>query len=205
VSEWQQPHLNGATKEEQQQGLWKPFTIRMGLALLSAAATAWATPRGGKVRVLENMSHLWQHIYEVGDQPSVLLAWEGETSRGAADRDKMHRTDRRFHAVIMRGHGFKAMEPQPDDGLNPNAASGLSFFTDDIESLRDAIRTLKGLTEPTEFPVVYEGAYPLPNLAREGMANVFLDGADLRFVPANDIPAVFWSAADLPEGYNVAG
>jgi hypothetical protein len=145
----------------------------------------YAMPRGGTVRVMESMWHLWEEVLKAIDEPRILICCTGETPRGSfAEQDLWHRVDRQWTVAVVRGHGFRNLTPQ-SDGDPPNTVETLATS---VETVRDLVRTMLGLSE--EFPINYKGWKNLPAVARPGTANVFVAGATIDFSTANDIPEI---------------
>lgn len=141
---------------------------------------------GATVEVLANQRHLWETIFSMAtdDAPKILICFNGETSRGGFNqRNTLHRVDREWVIVVMRGHGFQhhAMNvDQPTEG-QPTA------FYDDCEAVRELCRRCTGISEEV---IDYVSMKPLPGVAQPQAANVFLDGYVITFLTANDIPAI---------------
>jgi hypothetical protein len=170
---------------------------------------SFAAPRGGIVQIVENESHLWEEMYNgklPTTQPKVFILWTGETARGeyaGGDKTSLHRVDRHWMVVIMRGHGFRKLlaegiGPEPAPGAPAPPAGSTESFYNAVETLRDGIRVLQGISE--EFPVDYLGITALPNIGPNPEANVFMDCRVIRFDTAADIPALTLSNATWPGG-----
>lgn len=159
-------------------------TISEQAKSISDVLTAWATPRGGTVEVMANMAHLWEKIYKVkSDKPLILIAWNGEISRGGfREANTLHRVDRAWLIVIMRGHGFiqDVSQKGPTAGADP--------LWDYLELIREELRKIENISE--EFPIDYKSAKPMPNPAPSPSANIFMDADIIEFSTANDLPAV---------------
>ena len=150
----------------------------------------WVQPRGGQVKIMANTRHLWEEVYKhaVEGKPKVLVCFNRERSRGSEQlRNGLHRVDRNWLVVVMRGHGFANKMAKTDAGITDD-------FYSDCETLRDRIRVIISVSE--EFPVDYVGMSPLPGVAVPGMANVFLDAYSIEFNTANDIADI---TLDAPE------
>jgi len=155
--------------------------------------STWAEPRGGVVKVMANTRHLWEEVYSsaVDGSPKVLVCFNRERSRGAEQlRNGLHRVDRNWLVVVMRGHGFENDMAKTDEKMDGD-------FYSDCETLRDLVRVILNISE--EFPVDYVGMDPLPGAAQPGMANVFLDAYKIEFNTANDIAAVVLTAPGQDE------
>lgn len=160
------------------------LTIGHVAAEIGEALENWATPKGGRVKVVVNLRHLWEEIYQVGDVPTVLVCYVGETPRGSFDeQDFWHRVDRQWSVVVMRGHGFtRNLMPDKVGETTPEP------FYDTVEQVRDLVRSMRSISSD---PLVnYKGMAPLPGVAVPGQANVFLDSYELKFSTANDIPEI---------------
>lgn len=158
-----------------------PITIREEAELIKAQMEIYTQPRGGKVKILANMRHLWEEIFQQDDAPRVLICYNGETARGEYDggiKTNMRRVDRSWQVVVMRGHGF-------DNLLPGGERSGKEDFYDSVETVRDGIRALQTISE--EFPVNYRSIRPMPNAAPTQTANIFMDAFVIEFNTANDI------------------
>jgi hypothetical protein len=148
--------------------------------------TEYALQRGGKVLVMESMWHLWEEVLRAVDEPRILVVCTGETPRGSfAEQDLWHRVDRQWTVAVVRGHGFRNLMVQSEDGDPPKAIETLAKS---IETVRDLVRTMLGISE--EFPVNYRGWKNLPAVARPGTANVFVAGATIEFSTANDLAEI---------------
>lgn len=162
----------------------KPITIANEAYLIKKQMEVYATPRGGTVKVLANMRHLWEEIFQLDERPRILICYTGESSRGeyaGGNRTATHRVDRSWQVVVMRGHGFKNLLPGGD-------VDGVEDFYDSVETVRDGCRVLLTISE--EFPVNYKSIRPLPSAAPSVTANVFMDAFVIEFDTANDIPFI---------------
>jgi len=143
----------------------------------------YAQQRGGTVKVMESMYHLWEEILSASDEPRVLVCCTGETPRGSfAEQDLWHRVDRQWTIAVVRGHGFRNLM-HDEQGAPVNTVETLC---QSIEAVRDCVRSLRGLSQ--EWPINYKGWKNLPAVGRPGTVNVFVAGATLEFSTANDIP-----------------
>lgn len=159
-----------------------PISIKNAAEQIRGYLALWAEPRGGNVRVMASMAHLWEEIYLMTNNPRLLVCYNGEVSRGGFNRaNTLHRVDRQWIVVIMRGHGFT---PMTDDvqGYTENS------FYDDLETIRERLRVIASISE--EFPIDYKSMKPVPNAGPGRSANVFLDAYAIDFSTANDIPAI---------------
>lgn len=171
---------------------WPPTTLVVPATAAEQAEqmgdwidTTFAQPRGGTVKIMESMWHVWEYVLSAQDEPTVLICCTGETPRGSfAEQDLWHRVDRQWTFVVIRGHGFRNLMPD-DKGAVPN---GKEALTTSIEVLRDTVRAMTGMSE--EFPINYRGWKSLPAVARPGTANVFTAGAYLEFSTSVDIREV---------------
>ena len=83
-------------------------TVREDALAIKTQMEVFATPRNGTVKIMANMSHLWEEIYNngiVNENPRILIVWTGEIARGeyaGGDRTKLHRVDRQWK--IGRAH-----------------------------------------------------------------------------------------------------
>jgi hypothetical protein len=171
-------------------------TVREDLEAIRAQLDTYAKPRGGTVKVMANMRHLWEEIYNNGvasETPRILIAWRGETARGeyaGGQRTKLHRVDRKWTIVIMRGHGFKNMVTE--SAGQPGTPEYYEDFADSVETVRDGCRVMSNLS--CEDIIDYKGCSPLPNVGPTNNANIFLDAYAVEFESAADIPEI------LPNG-----
>lgn len=153
--------------------------------LIEAKLTEWAEPRGGVVKIMANMRHLWEEVVNpnlLEEKPRLLVCYEGETPRGGPQAaNVLHRVDRQWKVVVLRGHGFTSLVAE-GDATQPEA------FYDSVETIRDLIRCMASITE--ERPVQFTGIRPLPNVGPGQTANVFMDAFSVEFSTANDIGAV---------------
>lgn len=141
--------------------------------------------RGGYSKVMANMAHLWEELFVVSEKPRCLVVYNGEDSRGGFNQaNTLHRVDRQWQVVVVRGHGFKNLM---SEGTEP--------FYDSLETIREIIRKLLNISE--EFPIDYKAIKPLPNVGTGQTANVFMDAYLISFSTANDIPAIL---TEQPEG-----
>ncbi len=175
-------------------------TIKENALLLKKQLESFALPRGGYVKIMANMSHLWEELYNKGlvnSQPRILILCTGETARGeyaGGERTALHRVDRNWNVVVMRGHGFKNQVAGGAPMTNPPPTDPEAFY-DDLETIRDGCRVLVGISE--EYPVNYKGIRPLPNVGPTPAANVFLDASVIEFDTAADIPALDGNGATV--------
>lgn len=142
------------------------------------------------VEACANQRRLWERIFSMSldDKPRVLIAWDGEVSRGAfGQRNTLNRVDRSWVVVVLGGRSFDQ---------NPGAQVGA--FVDFVEKVRQLCRAILGISEE---PVDFMSTKPLPGVAQPNAANTFLDGYVITFTTANDIPAVTALApGQQPEG-----
>lgn len=164
------------------------MTIDWQAQMICYQMSQFAEPRGGYVKVLANMKHLWEEIFIADDRPRILICWAGERARGGFNQaNTLHRVDRDWIVAAIRGHGFANLMAE---GVGQKDTPGyIDPFYRDCQILRDQCRILLNITE--EQPPDYKGMEPLPSIAPYGpAANVFLDGYAIKFSTANDIPAV---------------
>ncbi len=145
----------------------------------------WAEPKGGEVRVMANMRHLWEHILMATEKPRILVCFTGEASRGGEDVRYLHRVDRSWSVVIVRGHGF---DFDPTANSSTTAGDVEEAFYGHIETVRDLIRVITSISE--EFPVEYKAIKPVAGAAPTPASNVFMDAYEITFTTANNIPAI---------------
>ena len=158
-------------------------TIKENAALIKAQLETYAIPRGGLVKVVANQRHLWEEIFQLNDSPRILICYQGENARGeyaGGIRTNMHRVDRQWLVVVMRGHGFWNLIDGKQDGVED--------FYDSVETVRDGCRVLADITE--DDIVDYKSIKPLPGLAPTTTANVFLDAFAIEFATSADIPEI---------------
>ena len=154
---------------------------------------SFAKERGGTVKVMPSMKHLWSEIYDrKKDEPTILIVWNGETSRGGFNvANTLHRVDRQWLVIVLRGHGWRNLEA-PSDVLVPTPSENTrqyEDFYDTVECLRDKIRVMLSISE--EFPIDYKSTNAMPGLPMIGQSgNLFIDGYQISFSTANDIPAI---------------
>ena len=167
-------------------------TVKEDLKAIEAQLLTYAKPRGGTVKVMANMRHLWEEIYNNGvldENPRILIAWEGETARGeyaGGQKTKLHRVDRNWIVVVMRGHGFKNLMTESKG--QPGTPGYYEDFADSVETIRDGCRVMSNLT--CEDLVDYKGCAPMPNVGPTNNANIFLDAMAIKFSSAADIPEI---------------
>ena len=167
-----------------------PITVRQEAILIRDRLAAWTADRGADVKVMANERHVWEEVATASgeDRPRILIVYTGEQARGSFQhQDDLHRVDRQWRVIIIRGHGFsnQLTDGASDQTLVPDAEA----YYDALESLRDAIRVALDISE--EFPVNYRSMRPLPNVAPGQGANVFMDAMLIEFSTANDIPQVW--------------
>lgn len=161
------------------------ITIANAANLLKQHLDLWANPRGGTVKVMANLRHLWEEVFVVAETsaPRILICYTGEIPRGGVTSNTLYRVDRQWMVVVVRGHGFKNLMAEPEGESE--------IFYDSVETIRDLIRVLLNISDEEEVPnIVYKGIKPLPSLGPTPTANVFLDAFSIEFTTANDIPAV---------------
>lgn len=161
------------------------LTVSIEAARIKEQLDTYAVPRGGYCKVMANQRHLWEEIYVVSDSPRILICYMGENARGeyeGGQRTRMHRVDRKWTVVVMRGHGFKNL--LTGEGLTGTQED----FYDSVETVRDGCRVMNNISE--EFPVNYRSITPLPNVGPTQTANVFMDAYAIEFTTANDIPEI---------------
>lgn len=162
--------------------LTNPVSIAQEAQLYQQQLKTWADNRGGVVKIMANLSHLWEELMVLSDKPRLLVCYVGERPRGDEQISSgTHRVDRDWQLVIVRGHGFK------NDPSLPYANA--EAFLDCVEKIRDeGIRVMMNVSE--EFPVQYGGIKPMPQLAPTKEANVFLDAYAVEWSTAHDIPSI---------------
>ena len=161
-----------------------PISITNQAQQIGAVLASWAEPLGGTVKVMANMRHLWEEIYLLTETPRVLVCFTGETARGSFNEaNTLHRVDRSWIVVVLRGHGFRNAMSEPGPTIKEEQP-----FYDCVESVRDLLRTIVVISE--EFPIDYKTTRPLPGSGPSQQANVFLDAYAIEFSTANDIPAI---------------
>jgi len=167
-------------------------TVREDALAIKAQLDTYAVPAGGCVKIMANMAHLWEEVLNpnlLTGSPRILIVWMGETARGeyqGGQRTKLHRVDRRWSVVVMRGHGFRNMAA--DAQGQPGTPGYYEDFYDSVETVRDGCRVMSNIT--AEDLVNYEGTRPLPNVASSPSANVFCDAFEISFSCAADIPEI---------------
>lgn len=162
-----------------------PISIKDAAEKWKAWLEAWAQPRGGTVKIMANLRHLWEEVFAVAETaaPRILITYTGEIPRGGKDSNTLNRVDRQWMIVVIRGHGFR-------NGIT-EGIKDVEAFTDSIETIRDMCRLILNISDEEEVPnVIYKGTKPLPSLGPTPTANVFLDAYALEFSTGNDIPKV---------------
>ncbi len=147
--------------------------------IVAALGSEWQFNYGARVAKMENLRHLWEELSDMQkpDDARYLVLWDSEEPRGDWEvRDRTHRVDRKFSVVVVRGKGYRT----PEGTVVP--------FSKVCTNVRDRVRTMLDISE--EFPVVYGGMRPLPNIFPGREANTFADAKIIEFSTANDIPAV---------------
>lgn len=156
--------------------------------LIGQQLSEWVDQRGGEVKIVANVRHLWEEVYKrsIDSKPGVYICFVSETARGPeSQRNDLHRVDRMWKVVIMRGHGFRNKMAKDDEG---GGAAQTDDFYSMCEEIRDRIRVIKNIAN--EFPIDYRTTQPMPGVAVPNMANVFCDGYSVEFSTANDIGMV---------------
>lgn len=148
----------------------------------------WAETKGGTVKVMANLAHLWEELYGMDEKPRLLVCYTGEQARGGFSyANRLMRVDRQWTVVVTRGHGWANL--MTDAG---SASEGsVDPFYDVVEVVRDLIRVMDSIS--AEWPVDYKATRPMPNAHPARSANVFMDAMAIEFSTANDIPWVFQS------------
>lgn len=168
--------------------LFPPPTILQQANIIGLQCRTFTDPRGGTVKLLENMRKLWEEIYIASDSPRILICFNGEQARGAFSvSNTLHRVDRSWIVVIIKGKGFNAVEDS-GKGAGSQVVGVAEPFLTSIEKLRETLRVLINISE--EFPIDYKSIKPLPGIAPGNTANVFIDGYAIEFSTANDIPDI---------------
>jgi hypothetical protein len=162
-----------------------PPSISQQAQHIGAQLATWAEPKGGEVRIMANMRHLWEHIMMASDKPRLLVCFTGEVSRGGEDLRYLHRVDRSWSVVVIRGHGFD-LDPTAEGATN--TGTPVDAFYDNVETVRDLIRVITSISE--EFPVEYKAIKPVAGAAPTPASNVFMDAYEITFTTANDIGAI---------------
>lgn len=162
-----------------------PPTIAQQAQQIGYQLAQWAEPKSGEVRVMANMRHLWEHIMMASDKPRILVCFTGEVSRGGNEANTLHRVDRSWSVVVIRGHGF---DFDPTASGVTNTGETTDAFYDHVETIRDLIRIITSVSE--EFPIDYKAIKPVAGAAPTQASNVFLDAYEISFQTANDIAAI---------------
>ena len=158
------------------------------LQIIADALTLWANTKGGSVKVMAAMGHLWEEVYQMApaQPPRVLVVGAGAVPRGGDNSNTLYREDRLIKIVLLRGHSFVNAMVDTDQGVEP--------FLDLIEQLRDQVRVMSNISDEEEVPsVIYKGWVPLDSVSAPRQLQIFLDGALLQFTTGNDIPAIMSS------------
>jgi hypothetical protein len=158
-----------------------PISITTEATLIKTQLDTWLTQYGVTATIMANLRHLWESINQANGQPSVFICYTGEAARGGfAQANTLHRVDRQWTVVILRGHGFltKSMKEIP---VAP-------AFYDIVEACRWQL--IKMTTVSEEYPIDYKAIRPMSNVGPSPAANVFLDAFQIEFSTANDIPTV---------------
>ena len=164
-----------------------PITIATEAVLIRDALLAYAQPRGATVDVVAHQAQLWQVVADqtVQSTPKLVLCYDGETTRGTfATQDDLHRVDRKWIVVVMRGNGWA--NPLIEAGAEQGQV--IEPFYDTVEAIRDLLRCLLTISDEV-FPN-YTGISSLPGLGPSQTANAFLAGYKISFTTANDIGQV---------------
>lgn len=140
----------------------------------------WATTRGGSAEVVVNQQHLWEELLVVVNKPRILIWFSGAVPRLMEEPD-CRREDRAFSVVVVRGQGF----------VDPVSGGDQVPFVEQLELIRDEVRSMLGISDENEFPPVhYHGIKTMPSLLPNATANAFMDAMSLEFTTANDIPEI---------------
>ena len=149
-----------------------PVTIADISGTLKTRLEEWAGPRGGQVTVMANQRHLWEALTAIPDpsqlSPRIMVLYEGENLM-RQDEPDCHRVVRDWQVIVVRGRGFKQVAE--GDGL---AGGGYEDFADSVETVRDLIRTMSGISDFEAVPsVLYKGVVPVSSLLKSPEANAF--------------------------------
>lgn len=156
------------------------MTVTQTANAIRTACHAYAEPKGGYAKVMGNIRKLWEELYVVEEKPRILIVWNGEEARGGFEEaNTLHRVDRTFLVVVVRGKGFTNNLSEDPNGADP--------FYQQVEEIRDICRCLL-ITE--EFPVDYKSISSLPNVMQSKEANVFMDAYMIEFSVAADLGEV---------------
>jgi hypothetical protein len=168
------------------------FTVANEAIVIRDWLKLWADKRGGTVKILISIAHLWEEIYSVQfqDQARILICYNGEIARGGFNQaNTLHRVDRQWKVVVLRGtQGFKNLAAE---GVGQTGTPGsIDPFYDDVETIRDLIRVLDE-TITNEPPVDFKSISALPLVGNVGQAgNIFLAAYSIEFSTAQDLQAI---------------
>lgn len=153
--------------------------------IIKAQLDAWVATRGGSVKVIANLSHLWEELMTFSDAPRLLITFLNQVPRGDDQLSgPTHRVDRYWQVTVVRGHGFKNVIAEP--------LGNQDEFLLALDQIEGVIRSLLNISG--EFPVEYRGTRPMPQLADTKQQNVFLDAYSIEFSTCNDLPDVLLQA-----------
>lgn len=164
--------------------LSQPVTTSEQATAIRDKIKEWADPRGGRCSIMQNQRHLWEELVDLPSaanlSPRVMVLCAGE-SLMLPDQPDCHRVDRMWQVIVIRGHGFK----------DPMSGGVFQPFYDSVETIRDIVRTMIGISDYEGVPSVqYKGTKPLPSVLPTKEAGAFMDGVVIEFNTLNDIPMV---------------
>lgn len=172
-----------------------PLKISEQANAICSALNTWAQPRGAKAVVVSNLRDMWEIASQTSQSPSILVCFGGAVARGDyAHVSVWHREDREWLIAVTRGRGFTSVR---GDTLSKQVGNAEPFY-DSVESLRDLLRCMLGISEETPTPD-YISIKPM------AMGSMVLDGYLITIKTANDIPGIVLTSPNPPtnDGYAV--
>ena len=161
-------------------------TISQIAVVLQDALETWAQPRGGIAVVASNVRDMWETAFKASDKPRIFIVYAGETIRGDfPEAAALHRVDREWQVAITRGRGFTT----PRGKMLTDTVQNAEPFYDSVETVRDIIRSIIGISEET--PVDFKSIEPM------NMGNKIIDGYLINFSTANDLPGLSSTPPDV--------
>ena len=120
---------------------------------------------------------------------SLRFYCNGDSSRGSFEHaNAWHRVDRQWIVAVTQGRGFTANR---GDTLTSPVGNAGQFY-DIVEGVRDQIRSILNISE--ELPTIdYKSTKPMQ------FGNLVVDGYQIEFSTANDIPMILTQPDDSPQ------
>lgn len=168
--------------------LAQPITISQQANFLQLALDAYANPLGGEAKVVSNLKDYWSQAKLSSQKPTILVCYQGDVARGPFEQaNAWVRVDRQWSVAVIRGRGFTSNR---GDTLNSSQGGQIPFY-DVVEQVRELLRSLLGISE--ELPTIdFKSIKPM------SMGSDPLDGYEIQFSTANDLPMISISNPNKP-------